>query len=150
MIFRRFGRKNEHGYVALEFAFAMGMLVLPTALVVLQIPGYLEQKDRVTSVAAIVAQECANKASTVGRGQEIATETAQYEIDASTTLDRATLVGATCEFDSGAVRPGTHVRSSVSVAVPAAAIPGIPQELSWTMTSTHDAIVPKYRSVDES
>lgn len=142
-------RKNDRGYVALEFVFAMGMLVFPTALIVLQIPGFLEQKDRVTSVAAIVAQECANKASSVSRGQEIALEIAREEINASTSLSRATLVGASCTFDSNTVRPGTHVRSLISVGVPAAVIPGVPQEFSWTMTSTHDVIVPQYRSVDE-
>ncbi len=148
-MFRR-RTQNDRGYVALEFVFAMGMLVLPTALIVLQIPGYLEQKDRITSVAAIVAQECANMASTVSSGQELASKTAQDEIDATTSLGRATLIDASCDFDTSSVRPGTHVRSSISVAVPAGIIPGVPQEFLWTLTSTHDAIVPRYRSVDES
>lgn len=83
------------------------------------------------------------------QGDQIALENARNEIAASTSLKNAQLISASCDFDAHTVRPGTHVTSSISVSVPAAVVPGIPVETSWTMNSRHIALVPKYRSMGE-
>ncbi|HMS25388.1 MAG TPA: hypothetical protein PKB15_06870 [Acidimicrobiia bacterium] len=148
-----FIRKRQHserGYVALEFALAMGLLVLPTALILLQIPSYLEQRDRVTAIAATIAQECANKASSQQDGQAIARNTARQEMLASSSLSRSTLISTSCNYETGHLTPGSHVRSNIAISVPAPVILGVPHNFAWTMSGHHDAIIPKYRSVNEA
>jgi len=139
---------NEVGYVALEFALAMGLLVLPTALILLQIPGYLEKTDRTKALASEVAQACASKASSVGQGDSIADAVAIEEMGASSTLENATLADASCSFESGSLEPGTRVTSSVSLQVSSPVIPGFPASADWTIQKSHTAIIPKYRSFD--
>lgn len=140
---------SERGYVALEFALAMGLLVLPTALILLQIPSYLEQRDRATAIAATIAQECANKASSRQDGQAIASNTAHQEMLASSSLSRSTLISTSCSYETGQLTPGSRVRSHISISVPAPVILGVPHNFAWTMSGHHDVIIPKYRSVNE-
>lgn len=140
---------SDLGYVALEFALAMGMLVLPTALVLLQVPTFLEQHDRVSSIATTVAQSCANDVSDVSEGQRIANEVSRREMDASSSLGNSTLVLATCDYESSSMSPGSVVTSNISVDVPAAVIPGLEGQVSWTMSAQHDVRIPKYRSFEE-
>lgn len=139
----------DTGYVALEFTLAMGLLVLPTALVLLQVPTYLEQNGRLKAISATVAGECADRASNSNNGQIIAIDTARKEIEASTSLSNVKLLDAQCHYETGRLTPGTKVTSTVSIQVPTAIVPGVPQELSWKMEEQHTAIIPRYRSIDE-
>lgn len=141
--------KNAAGYVALEFVLAMGLLVLPTALVLLQIPGYLEKHDRVVGISAVVAQACANNATSTEQAQTLAHTSAQEELAASSSLRNASLVDASCSFEAGDVTPGSRVISTVAINVPAAVVPGMPSEATWTITSRHSVVVPKYRSFNK-
>jgi hypothetical protein len=97
--------ENEVGYVALEFALAMGLLVLPTALILLQIPGYPEKLDRTKALASQIAQACATQASNVSEGDSIADITAIAEMGASSTLVNAQLTDASCSFESASLEP---------------------------------------------
>lgn len=141
-------RRNEVGYVALEFALAMGLLVLPTALILLQIPGYLEKTDRTKALASQIAQACATQASNVSEGDSIADITAIAEMGASSTLVNAQLTDASCSFESASLEPGTRVTSSVSLQVSSPVIPGLPASADWTIQKSHTAVIPKYRSFD--
>jgi hypothetical protein len=142
----RYSRLACGGYVALEFVVAMGLLVLPTAMIVLQIPGYLERHDRVQGLTAAVARQCANQADVVGDGDTIARQSALDEMDSSAVLRSATLVSATCTFSSSTLNPGSVVTAEVSVAVPAPVVPGLPSEVTWTLHSKHVSVIPQYRS----
>jgi|GEM_PF-6333923 len=141
-------RSSELGYVALEFALAMGLLVLPTSLILLQIPGYLEKADRTKALASAVAQACASEASSVRQGDAIADSIALEEMNVSSTLQKARLSNASCMFESTTLEPGTRVTSSVSLQVSSPVIPGFPSTADWTISKSHTAIVPKYRSFD--
>jgi len=141
-------RFSEVGYVALEFALAMGLLVLPTALILLQIPGYLEKNDRSKAMASEVARACASQASSVAQGDQIADLVATEEMGASSTLQNAQLADASCIFESASLEPGTRVTSSVSVQVSSPVIPGLPASADWTIRKNHTAVIPKYRSFD--
>lgn len=140
---------SDYGYVALEFAMAMGMIVLPTALILLQIPTFLEQHDRASAIATSVANACANNVSKISESQSIADSIAEYEMAASSSLHNSSLNYAKCDFESQSIAPGSRITSEISIEVPAALIPGLKNEVSWTMNSRHTAIVPKYRSFDE-
>lgn len=141
---------HERGYVALEFALGMGLLVLPTALILLQIPTYLEQHDRVSAIAATVSQACAARAESIEDGQRIATQTASEELISSTSLSKSSIRSASCKYEDDVLVPGTVVQSTISIDVPGAIIPGLPQNTIWTMTESHSSVIPKYRSVEES
>lgn len=141
--------RSDLGYVALEFALAMGMLVLPTALILLQVPTFLEQHDRISSIATYMAQSCATEVSNVSDGQRVADEVARSEMDASSSLGNSNLILATCDYESSSLSPGSVVTSNISVEVPAAVVPGLAGEISWTMNAQHDVRIPKYRSFEE-
>src|SRR5690554_1676621 len=91
------GMRSERGYVALEFSVAMGLLVLPLALVLLQVPTYLERHNRIESIASIVAQECADRASTSAHAQELARATTRDELQLSSITKELTVRSARCE-----------------------------------------------------
>lgn len=139
---------SQSGYVALEFALGMGLLILPTALVLLQIPGYLEKADRTKALASVVVQACASQASSTSQADVIASQVAREEMGASTTLGNARLDSAYCVFDAGSVEPGTRVTSYVVLEVSSPVIPGFPASSDWVIQKSHRAIVPKYRSFD--
>lgn len=142
-------QKSDRGYVALEFALGIGLLVLPTSLILLQIPRVLEQNDRVKNVAAEVARACANKASTYSEAQEIAQTVAQEEMIYSIVLSKASLIAASCSSSSSEIVAGETITSTVSIEVESILITGLPTSRKWTVTKTHQFIVPNYRSFEE-
>ena len=148
MIFRPTRIFSQAGYVALEFSLAMSLLVLPTALILLQIPGYLEKTDRTKALASEIAKTCALKASDVSEGDNIAKLTAIEEMRSSSTLKNAQLASVTCNFESSSLEPGTQVTSHVSVKVASPVIPGMPFKPDWIIKKSHSAVIPKYRSFD--
>lgn len=139
---------NEFGYVALEFALGMGLLVLPTALILLQVPSYLEKHDRVKAIASEVARACANEASNTSEGNLIAYILSIEEINASSSLKSAQLADVRCEYESASLEPGTNVVSSISISVSAPILPGLPVGRDWVINENHSAVIPKYRSFD--
>lgn len=145
----RFSPRNQNGYVALEFVVAMGLLVLPTALILLQIPTFLERHNRVESVASIVAQRCADEANTSFDANNLALDTAQEEMSSSTIMNHVTLRNATCRFERIPIQPGDEVTSTIVISMPSALVPGADFGPTWTMTATHISIVPRYRSFEE-
>lgn len=147
--FRRLKNLNECGYVALEFCVAMGLLVLPTALILLQIPNYLERSNRLDSVASVVSKQCANIANSAYEGNLIANDIVSKELDASSVLNQVDFIESSCVFESPTLDPGTIVESRVVVEMPAALVPGADMGLRWTMSATHQSVIPKYRSFEE-
>ncbi len=145
-----FVRRDQTGYVALEFVVAMGLLVLPIALVLLQIPSFLERHNRLESISAIVSQTCATKANTSTQGNEIARTIAENEMESSSVMKHVSLVSSSCSFQDSGLSPGTKVTSTVTMSMAAAVVPGSDMGPTWTMTETHVSVVPKYRSYSES
>jgi len=141
--------KNQAGYVALEFVLAMGLLVLPTALILLQIPSVLEQHNRLDSVASIISNNCANNAHSISEGNSIAEASAQREIESSTSLKHARLKQATCSFENGSIDYGQKVTSNISIEIPGLVIPGSEFGKTWTISSSHTSYVPKYRGIND-
>ncbi|MFN8015648.1 MAG: hypothetical protein U0R17_03425 [Acidimicrobiia bacterium] len=138
---------NDRGYVALEFVLCVGLLIVPTALLLLQIPRLIEQKDRANSIAFEISNYCANKAE-VGQDYDVeAKNLAASELLNSSVLNRANVIEANCEYQNNILSSGAHVSSKVVIEVEAPIIPGLPFERTWQITSSHESIVPKYRSL---
>lgn len=141
--------KDSFGYVALEFALAMGLLVIPTALILLQIPSLYEQNNRLEGVAAIVSNECANNADNAAEAVNISRSIAQQELAASSALKKSRLVSATCTFQRGRIDQGNTVTSNMVIEIPGLKIPGGKFGKTWRLHAEHISIVPKYRSIDD-
>ena len=123
---KSFKSKKQSGYVALEFALAMGLLVIPTMMLVLQIPNFLEKRDRL--------------------------DLATRELSFSTIFHQSKLKSARCIYDAGSVEPNTRVTAYIDLEVPSAILPGIPGlngNTIWTYHVQHSVIIPPYRSKEE-
>lgn len=147
--FSSFKSAKDAGYVALEFVLAMGMMVVPTALIVLQIPGVLEQHDRASAVASRIANVCADEADDNSEAQQLALKTANEEMNATSVLRHSSLSSAECIYESGNIEPGTKVHANISISVPAPLLPFVGVGTNWTLREEHVAIVPQYRSFEE-
>lgn len=145
-------KKNEHGYVALEFALAMGLLVIPTLMLILQIPNYLEKRDRLDAIVATVAQNCANDADNISQGSQIAVNSTNRELAYNSSFKQSSLKSARCEYEAGAVEANTKVTAYIDLDVPTAVLPGVPGfngKSTWTYHAQHSVIIPQYRSFEE-
>ena len=144
--------KNQSGYVALEFAVAMGLLVIPTMMLVLQIPKFLETRDRLDAIVATVAQNCANDADTISDGAQIAVDSSNRELTYNSYFKYSTLKSARCVYDAGSVDPNTKVTAYIDLDVPSALLPGVPGfdgKTKWTYHAQHSVIIPQYRSFQD-
>ena len=149
---KSFKSKKQSGYVALEFALAMGLLVIPTMMLVLQIPNFLEKRDRLDAIVSTIAQSCANDADTINEGRNIATDLATRELSFSTIFHQSKLKSARCIYDAGSVEPNTRVTAYIDLEVPSAillGIPGLNGNTIWTYHVQHSVIIPPYRSKEE-
>jgi hypothetical protein len=142
---------NCSGYVALEFALAMGLLVIPTMMLVLQIPSFLEKRDRLDAIVASIAQKCATEADTIVDGQNIAVDSTKRELTFNSSFKQSNLKSAKCIYESGSVQPNTKVTAYIELEVPSAVLPGIPGLngiTKWTYKAQHSVIIPEYRSFE--
>ena len=149
---RRIFSRDQSGYVALEFVVAMGLLVLPTMMLVLQIPSMLEKRDRMDAIAATVAQDCANDANTVSDGANIASSSTSREMAYNSSFRQSTLRSARCEYEAGSVQPNSKVTAYIEIDVPSILLPGVPGldgKTKWTYRAQHSVIIPAYRSFEE-
>jgi Flp pilus assembly protein TadG len=131
-------RHSDRGAVAVELPLAVGLLLLPVAVLVMVLPQWPESK----SVATVAAKEAATLFATAGSPEE-GEAAAQAAVDRSAanygrTLT-LTITGDWCR--------GCTVTATVTVAVPALNVPfiGSTGEFDWTATSS--ARVDDYRSV---
>lgn len=145
-------QKTQQGYVALEFVVAMGLLVLPTMMLVLQIPSMLEKRDRMDAIVSSVAQDCANDAQNVTDGANIAASSTSREMAYNSSFRQSTLRSARCVYDAGSVQPNSKVTAYIDIDVPSILLPGVPGldgKSKWTYHAQHSVIIPAYRSFEE-
>jgi hypothetical protein len=129
--------RSERGSVPIEFVLGLGLLVLPVALLVLQIPRWLERVHLAEGIALESARLCA-QADAVSEGQTRA---------ASFAARSPHVTGVRCDFGAGRVEPGTPVQASVTVRVPALTVPiiGVNQG-EFLITRRHTERIDEYRS----
>ena len=135
---------RERGFVAGELALGIGLLLVPVALLVLTLPTWSERQTTARSIAREVARGVAvagtcDRARALDLGHNMARNLGSPPGDIDVQLDCA----------SGARLPrGGNVRASVTVAVPAVALPGIGSVGAWSWTAHHSEPVDQYRSFE--
>ena len=139
----RRARDDEFGFVAIELALGVGLLLLPVTLLVLTFPTWAEYQ----STARVAAQEAARTAVLAqdladgqARGEELA-----RQIFSNHGLDRAAIDIRWSGAET--LGRGATVTAHVTVRMPALDIPGIGRAGRWSWTASHGEQIDQYRSV---
>ena len=132
--------QHEHGHVAIEFALAVGMLLLPVVLLVAALPTWIERQH----AATVAAREAASVAATAfpGDGRDAARLAA---LDAVTNYGVAP-ADIAVDFVRYDVRRGGTVSARVTIAMPAVVVPGIGTVGGFSWSATHSRRIDDYRS----
>jgi uncharacterized membrane protein len=141
---RQHGRSREGGYIAAELALGIGLLVFPVALLVLTLPTWSERQTTARSIAREVSRVVAvagvcDRERAAETGHDMARNLELEPSDVDVQLD--------C-VPGGRLPRGGSVRASVTVAVPAVALPGIGSVGAWSWTAHHSEPVDQYRSFE--
>lgn len=134
----RLALRGERGYVGLEFALAVGLLIFPVTILVVSLPTWVERQ----SAARVAAQEAAREvvlADSWSEGTELGSATAQQ-------VATNHGVGHVDVAFFGALERGGEVVARVTVEMPALVVPAIGRVGSWTWTVAHTEQVDLYRS----
>lgn len=132
-------RRDERGFVVAEWLLAVGLLLIPAAVLGLSFPSWLERQ----SMARVAAQE-ASRAVAVAANTDAGVERANAlveEIARNHGVDPATV---TVSFAGTTTRGGT-VTATVTVQMPAITLPGIGPVGSASWSTSHSELVDQYR-----
>jgi len=132
---------RERGAVAVELPLAIGLVLLPIALLVITLPSWPERQTvaraaaneaaRTLAVAASWDEGVAGAEAVVARAARNASVDPQ---DLSLALD-------------GSLEWRSTVTASVSIRMPALAVPGLVRVSGWSWTASHSERVDDYRSL---
>ena len=149
------GLRPESGSVTTEFALGIGLLVLPVALLVLSIPGWVERR----AMATVAAQEAARTVATdLGGSGDLAASQLVEQIAANHGVDPASVELCLSIHTGGTPAPrgcdgaaivgaGDVVTARVTVQLPALRVPLAGTTLaSIAYTASHSEPVDRYRS----
>lgn len=147
---------RESGYVAMELALGLGLLVLPMALVALSFPTWVERQ----ALATAAAQEAARAVVVAASAQdgELVARRIVSEIAANNGLDVGELAVCFATHPSREVAPsgcgvlrlerGTAVTAHVQVRLPALSLPGLDVAVGEVVrTVSHTEHVDRYREL---
>lgn len=148
--------RRDAGYVAMELALGLGVLVLPMALLALSFPGWVDRQ----SLATAAAQEAA-RAVVVSPSSEEGEATARRlvsEIAANNGLDADGLVVCFVTHPGEVTAPtgcgdvelqrGAAVTAHVQVRLPAVFLPGLGVSIGEVVrTVSHTEHVDRYRGL---
>lgn len=132
---------DERGAIAVELPLALGLLLLPMALLVITVPVWPERQT-VARAAAIEASRSAVLADSwedgVDAGNEAVAQAARnYGLDPS---------DLSVKWE-GSFGRGEAVTAAVTVRMPALVLPGLTTVEAWTWTARHTERVDDYRSL---
>ncbi|MEZ5230253.1 MAG: hypothetical protein R2710_27390 [Acidimicrobiales bacterium] len=121
----------------LELPFVLGLIVLPFAVLVLQLPTWVEHQLAATDAAAEVARAVTVSESNVEVGDLVAAIEASHGLAPGSLRVR--------QVDG---RPGEPVTARVTVDVPALTVPGFGVVARHPWTATHVERRPDFASVE--
>lgn len=133
--------RDERGTVAVELSLALGLFLVPVALLVITIPTWPERQT-VARAAAIEASRSAALADSIDEGIEhgnaaVAQAARNYGLDA----DQFRVVW------DGSFGRGQSITARVTVRMPALVVPGLTAVEAWSWTASHTERVDDYRSL---
>ncbi len=132
---------SERGAVAVELPAAIGLLLLPLALLVITIPTWPERQTVARSAASEAARTAVLASSWeegIDAGADVVALAAQ-----NYGLDQADL---TVSWE-GAFGRGESITATVTVRMPALVVPGLTTVDPWTWSASHTERVDDYRSL---
>jgi hypothetical protein len=132
--------QRERGYVAIEFALAVGLLLLPVVLLVALLPSWVEREH----AASVAAREAASAAA----GAYPADGRDAARLAATDALANYGIAPADIEvaFDRYEMQRGGMISVRVTIAMPAIALPGIGAIDSFHWSVVHTRRIDDYRS----
>ncbi len=133
--------RSESGAVAIELPAAIGLLLLPLALLVITIPTWPERQTVARSAASEAARTAVLASSWeegIDAGADVVALAAQ-----NYGLDPADL---TVSWE-GAFGRGESITATVTVRMPALVVPGLTTVDPWTWSASHTERVDDYRSL---
>ena len=133
-------QRSEGGFVAIEFALGLGLLVIPVALVVLTLPGWSERQATARAVSREVARQAAREGIC---DVSVARATAASMAVNLGVPSRDLVVDLACVAGS-VLPPGGDVEARVTVAMPAVLLPGIGAVGAWSWTARHREPIDRY------
>lgn len=134
-------RRTERGTAALELPLAVGLLLVPVALVVVSLPAWPERQTLARAAAAEASRAVALAASWdegVAEAQAVVADAARNAGfgPGDLTLDL-----------TGGLERGATVTASVTVDMPALPLPLVGTVGRWSWTADHTERVDDYRSL---
>jgi hypothetical protein len=137
-------RRDERGFVAIELALGVGLLLIPVALLVITIPTWSERQ----ATARAIVREVARSTAVAG-----VCDTGAADETADTMADNLGVEPGEVEVDlrcfPGERLPrGGEVEAAVTIQMPAMRFPGITQVGGWDWTANHREPVDPYRSFE--
>ncbi len=133
--------RSERGAVAIELPAAIGLLLLPLALLVITIPTWPERQTVARSAASEAARTAVLASSWeegIDAGADVVGLAAQ-----NYGLDPADLTVSW----QGAFGRGESITATVTVRMPALVVPGLTTVDPWTWSASHTERVDDYRSL---
>jgi hypothetical protein len=141
---RRGARGDERGFVAAELALGVGLLLFPVALLVLTLPTWSERQ----ATGRAIAREVARTVAVEGTCDQAAANDVVRTMAGNLGLDPADVsVALNCTSGSPLPRGGS-LTASVTVLIPAVAIPTIAQVGQRHWTTRHTEAIDPYRSFE--
>ena len=133
--------RNERGAAAVELPLALGLILVPVALLVMTLPSWPERQT--------VARAAANEAA---RMVVLADSWEEGVEDATEAVNRAAANASVDPQDvslsvEGSLARGSTVTAHVTARVPAIAVPGLGTLGAWSVSASHAERVDDYRSL---
>ncbi len=139
----RTGGRGESGFVAAELAIGLALLVLPVGCLVLTLPTWAERQATARAVAREVGRSTAVAGTCDADGARVLARQMAVNLGL-----RSSDVSIALDCRPGAVLPRAgQVTATVTVEVPAVAIPGMGDVGAWHFTVGHTESLDPYRSV---
>ena len=133
-------RGSESGFVATELVLALGLLVLPVALLVLTLPGWSERQVTARVISREVARRTAREGVSDVAGARELTATMAANLD----VPPGDLSIDVSSVDGVVLTPGADVEAQVTVWMPAVELPGVGAVGSLSWTARHREPVDRY------
>lgn len=132
--------RGQAGTAALELVLGIGLLLIPTACLVITFPTWSERQ----LVARNAARESARKLATAPTWAA-GTGAADRSIQ-ETAVDAGLVPGALRSTYAGSLDRGDTVTVAVTIDIPAVVLPLFGATGGWTYTATHKEWVDRFRS----
>lgn len=131
---------SERGFVAVELAMGVGLLIFPVALLVLTLPAWSERQV----TARVISREVARRVARDGVCDVAAARALGATMARNLGVPADGLeVDVVCPGGS-VLTPGADVEARVTVPMPAVQIPGIGAVGAWSWTARHREPVDRY------